>query len=221
MILIPESGCGVVKLHGHLGNAGIIVDDGSRDDSPEIAASLVAEFDNIHFERQETNQGKGAALRKGFALSTGDIVLVQDADLEYDPKDYAKLLAPILDGRADVVFGSRFIGGETHRVLYFWHSIGNRFLTLLTNMLTDLNLSDMEAGYKVFRREIIQSIEIKENRFGFEPEITAKISHMNPQPSIYEVGIGYSGRTYADGKKVTWKDGVRAIYCILRYNLFR
>ena len=203
-----------------LGREIIIVDDGSKDGSAGIAGKLAAEHGEVLLLEHETNQGKGAALRTGFARASGDIVLIQDADLEYDPAEYPKLIAPILDGRADAVYGSRFIGGETHRVLYFWHSIGNRFLTLLANMMNDLSMSDMETCYKVFRREVIQAVDLKEDGFGFEPEITAKISRMKPRPSIYEVGIGYSGRTYDQGKKITWKDGVRAIYCILRYSLF-
>ena len=168
----------------------------------------------------DVNQGKGAALRTGFKHATGNIVLVQDADLEYSPSDYPKLLKPILDGRADAVFGSRFKGGEETRVLYFWHSIANGLLTLASNMFTDLNLTDMETCYKVFRTDIIRNIDIVENRFGFEPEITAKVARLMPRPRIYEVGISYSGRTYEEGKKIGWRDGVRALYCIIRYNLF-
>jgi len=167
------------------------------------------------------NRGKGAALRTGFEAARGDIVLVQDADLEYDPAEYPKLLGPLIDGRADVVYGSRFRGGESSRVLYFWHSAGNRLLTLLSNMFTDLNLTDMETCYKVFRREIVAQIAIREDRFGFEPEITAKIARLRPRPHIYEVGISYAGRTYEDGKKITWRDGVRALWCIVRYSLAR
>lgn len=199
----------------------ILVDDGSSDGSDVIARALAAKEPAIKAIVHETNRGKGAALRTGFAAATGDVILIQDADLEYNPSDYPKLLSPILDGRADVVYGSRFRGGEEGRVLYFWHSVGNNFLTLLSNILTNLNLSDMETGYKVFRREVIQPITIREDRFGFEPEITAKIARLPEQPRIYEVGISYSGRTYAEGKKINWQDGVRAIYCILRYNLFR
>jgi glycosyltransferase involved in cell wall biosynthesis len=199
----------------------IIVDDKSQDSSLEKAQALSEAHSEIKLVRHDVNQGKGAAMRSGFETATGDIVIVQDADLEYDPAEYPKLLAPILDGRADVVYGSRFIGGESHRVLYFWHRVGNRFLTLLSNMMTDINLTDMETCYKVFRREFLDRITLNEPRFGFDPEITAKISHLKPAPRIYEVGIGYSGRTYEEGKKIGWRDGVRVILCIIRYNLFR
>ena len=201
----------------------ILVDDYSNDGSRERVQSL-GEQPNVRAVLHDYNQGKGAALRSGFAAAAGDVVLIQDADLEYDPNDYPKLLGPIVENDADVVYGSRFAGGETHRVLYFWHSVGNRFLTLLSNMMTNLNLTDMEVCYKVFRREIIQSIDLKENRFGFEPEVTARLARFRkPDGSrlkIFEVGISYAGRTYEEGKKIGWRDGVRAIWCIIRYNLF-
>ena len=201
----------------------ILVDDYSNDGSRERVQSL-GEQPNVRAVLHDYNQGKGAALRSGFAAATGDVVLIQDADLEYDPNDYPKLLGPIVENHADVVYGSRFAGGETHRVLYFWPSVGNRFLTLLSNMMTNLNLTDMEVCYKVFRREIIQSIDLKENRFGFEPEVTARLARFRkPDGSrlkIFEVGISYAGRTYDEGKKIGWRDGVRAIWCIIRYNLF-
>lgn len=196
----------------------IIVDDCSVDGTRDILRSEIAPLvDRIFYH--ETNQGKGAALRTGFAAATGDVVIVQDADLEYDPDEYSRLLKPIADGRADVVFGSRFAGGEAHRVVYFWHMVGNKLLTLLSNMFTNLNLTDMETCFKMFRREVIQQIRIEENRFGFEPEITAKVAKLG-RP-IYEVGITYSGRTYQEGKKIGWRDGVRAFWAILKYNLFR
>jgi len=197
----------------------IIVDDGSRDDSMSVAKALSERYLNLRILEHGVNQGKGAALRTGFQAATGDIVLVQDADLEYSPSDYPRLLAPILDNRADVVYGSRFRSGSEMRVLYFWHNVTNNLLTLLSNMMTNLNLTDMETCYKVFRREVIQAITIQEDRFGFEPEITAKIARLPVQPRIYEVGISYSGRTYSEGKKITWKDGIRAVWCIFRYNL--
>jgi glycosyltransferase involved in cell wall biosynthesis len=203
--------CGITDLEI------IVVDDCSTDGTADLLRSeLGREIDQVIF--QPHNQGKGAALRAGFAAATGEIILVQDADLEYDPKDYANLLEPIISGNADAVFGSRFMGGRPHRVLYFWHMIGNKFLTLLSNMFTNLNLTDVETGYKAFRAELVKRLELKEDRFGFEPEITAKLAKARCR--IYEVGISYSGRTYKEGKKVNWKDGFRAIYAIVRYNLF-
>jgi glycosyltransferase involved in cell wall biosynthesis len=197
----------------------VVVDDGSSDGTYEILERLKARGWVDCLERHEANRGKGAALRTGFRQATGDIVIVQDADLEYDPREFPMLVQPILDRKADVVYGSRFVGHQPHRVLYFWHRAGNGFLTLLSNMLTNLNLTDMETCYKVFKRSVIDRISIEEERFGFEAEITAKIARMDC--AIYEVGIAYYGRTYAEGKKIGWKDGVRAIYCILKYNLFR
>ena len=195
----------------------IIVDDYSSDGTRDILRERIAsQVDKVIYH--ERNQGKGAALRTGFKSATGDVVVVQDADLEYDPQEYPKLMEPILRDKADVVFGSRFMGGEPHRVVYFWHCVGNRFLTLFSNMLTNINLTDMETCYKMFRREVIQSITIEEDRFGFEPEITAKVARGRYR--IYEVGISYYGRTYAEGKKIGWRDGFRAIYAIVRYNLF-
>ena len=196
----------------------VIVDDCSKDGTRDKLAAI-AKLPGVRVLYHDVNQGKGAALRTGFAAATGDLVLVQDADLEYDPQEYPTLLAPILSGKADVVFGSRFVGGDSHRVLYFWHSLGNRFLTLFSNMMTNLNLTDMETCYKVFRRDLLQKITIRENRFGFEPEITAKVAKLKCR--IYEVGISYAGRTYEEGKKIGWKDGIRALWCILKYNLSR
>lgn len=197
----------------------IVVDDYSRDGTREKLKNEIETSGNVDkIIYHDVNQGKGAALRSGIAAATGDIVIIQDADLEYDPNEYPKLIQPILDNKADVVFGSRFSGSDAHRVLYYWHRVGNGFLTFLSNMFTNLNLTDMETCYKAFRREIIQGIVIEENRFGFEPEITAKVAKLNCR--IYEVGISYSGRTYAEGKKINWRDGVRAIYCIVKYNIF-
>jgi glycosyltransferase involved in cell wall biosynthesis len=196
----------------------IVVDDCSRDGTRDLLqGALRTKIDRLVMH--DKNQGKGAALRTGIAHATGDLVIIQDADLEYDPNQYPRILAPIVEDRADVVFGSRFMGAEPHRVLYYWHRMGNGVLTLLSNMFTNLNLTDMETCYKAFRREIIQKIKIEENRFGFEPEITAKVARMGVR--IFEVGISYYGRTYAEGKKISYKDGFRAIYCILKYNLFR
>ncbi len=194
----------------------ILVDDGSKDGSRELLAKLEGHPD-VRVLYHAVNQGKGAAIRTGVAAATRDLVVIQDADLEYDPQELPLLMRPIEEGKADVVYGSRFSGGEAHRVLYFWHSVGNKFLTLLSNAFTNLNLTDMETCYKMFRREIIQSIRIEESRFGMEPELTAKIARKGCR--IYEVGISYSGRTYEEGKKIGWKDGFRAIWCILKYNL--
>jgi glycosyltransferase involved in cell wall biosynthesis len=197
----------------------VIVDDCSQDKTPALLDGIVSEHadGSIRVFHHETNQGKGAALRTGFEQAKGDILLVQDADLEYDPKDYHRLLTPILDGRADVVYGSRFIG-EVHRVLYYWHYLGNRFLTTMSNMFTNLNLTDMEVCYKVFKREALEGIRIRSDRFGFEPEITAKIARRRLR--IYEVPVSYSGRDYSEGKKIGWKDGVKALWCILWFSLF-
>jgi glycosyltransferase involved in cell wall biosynthesis len=196
----------------------IIVDDCSTDGTREkLKSDLEKGIDKVIYH--DTNRGKGAALRTGIKAATGDIIIIQDTDLEYDPSEYPRLIGPIIDGKADVVYGSRFLGDEPHRVLYFWHRVGNGILTLFSNMCTNLNLTDMETCYKAFRREIIQSIEIEEDRFGFEPEFTAKIARRKLR--IYEVGISYHGRTYEEGKKINWKDGLKAFYCIMKYNFFR
>lgn len=199
----------------------IVVDDASKDKTTTEVEQYMASHPGqpIQLLLSRPNKGKGYVIRQGIQHAKGDYVLVQDADYEYDPRDYPKLLSPVLDGMADVVYGSRFMGGDPHRILFFWHSIGNKFLTFVSNMFTNLNLTDMESGYKLFRRDIIQSIVLKENRFGFEPEVTAKIARI-PGIRIYEVGISYYGRTYAEGKKINWKDGFRAIWCVIKYNVF-
>ena len=195
----------------------VIVDDFSSDNTRNILSNISDKVDKVIYH--DKNMGKGAALRSGFKSVTGDVVIIQDADLEYDPDEYPILLGPILNDKADVVYGSRFMGGRPHRILYFWHMVGNKILTLFSNMFTNLNLTDMETCYKVFNREIIDQIEIEENRFGFEPEITAKVAKLNCR--IYEVGISYYGRTYQEGKKINWKDGFRALYAIIKYNLLK
>jgi len=208
-----------VELHTGISKEVIIINDGSDDGTKNIIKGF--DDENTIIIDKERNSGKGACIRLGLEKASGDIILIQDADLEYDPNEYPKLLDPIISGKAEVVYGSRFKGGEAHRILYYWHSLGNKFLTFFSNILTDLNLSDMECCYKVFRREIIQQINLVENRFGFEPEVTAKLAKLSKKDKcrIYEVGVSYSGRTYKEGKKINWKDGLAAIKCILKYNL--
>lgn len=208
-----------VKLPDGVERELIIIDDGSKDGTRDKLASLPAQPDT-RVIMHERNAGKGAALHTGFAAATGDFVIVQDADFEYDPAEIPRLLKPVLEGNADVVFGSRFISGESRRVLYFWHSVINRYLTTLCNMFANLNLSDMEVCYKLIRRDLLSKIRFKEKRFGFEPEVTIKLARLKPKPRFYEVGISYAGRTYAEGKKIGMKDGFRALWCILRYGLF-
>jgi glycosyltransferase involved in cell wall biosynthesis len=210
-----------VKLIGELQKEVIIVNDCSKDHTEKAIQKYIAENTdiNVQYFKHETNKGKGAALHTGISKAKGNYLIIQDADLEYDPQEYNILLRPIIDDVADVVYGSRFMGGNAHRILFFWHSIGNKFLTFFSNVLTNLNLTDMETCYKLFRSDIIKGLELKENRFGFEPEVTAKIARV-PKIRIYEVGISYYGRTYDEGKKINWKDGFRAIYCILKYNIW-
>jgi glycosyltransferase involved in cell wall biosynthesis len=210
-----------VQLNQDISKEIILVNDCSKDDTEQAINQYQRNNPdvNIQYHKHEVNMGKGAALHTGIRLATGDFVIIQDADLEYDPEEYNILLKPLITGFADVVYGSRFMGGKPHRILFFWHTIGNKFLTALSNALTNLNLTDMETCYKVFRRDIIQNLPLKEKRFGFEPEVTARISRI-PKIRIYEVGISYYGRTYEEGKKIGWKDGFRAINCILKYNIF-
>jgi len=210
-----------VKLGQHLEKEILVVNDDSTDTTQEIVENFINTYpsENIRLLNQSENLGKGAAVHRGIKEASGDFIVIQDADTEYDPREYAVLLQPVIEGFADVVYGSRFVGGESHRILFFWHSLGNKLLTNLSNMFTNLNLTDMETGYKLFRAEPLKSLLLKENRFGFEPEVTAKIARIHGI-RIYEVGISYYGRTYHEGKKVNWKDGLRAIYCIFKYNLF-
>lgn len=211
-----------VTLRNNISKEIIIVNDCSKDGTSRAIENYFQAHPDVDYKlcNHEVNKGKGAAIHTGIKKAMGDYVIIQDADLEYDPQEYNTLIQPVIDGFADVVFGSRFVGGNPHRILFFWHSIGNKFLTFLSNMFTNLNITDMETCYKLFRRDIIQGIELKENRFGFEPEVTAKIARIKGV-RIYEVGISYYGRTFEEGKKIGWKDGFRAIYCILKYNIFR
>lgn len=211
-----------IELIGGIEKEFVIVDDASSDNSVSLIEEYIRQNPtlNIQFYRQSKNFGKGAALHRAIKESKGEFIIIQDADLEYDPREYNSLLKPVLEGRADIVYGSRFMGGNPHRVLFFWHSIGNRFLTTLSNALTNLNLTDMETCYKLMKADYVKSLNLKEKRFGFEPEVTAKLSRLK-NVRFYEVGISYHGRTYEEGKKIGWKDGIRAIYCILKYNLFR
>ena len=211
-----------LRLTNDIGKEIILVNDCSSDDSSAVIGHYAAQYPalNLRLLQHAVNQGKGAALHTGIRAATGDYLIVQDADLEYDPEEYNLLIKPVLRGFADVVYGSRFMGGRPHRILFFWHSLANQFLTFLSNMFTDLNLTDMETCYKLFRRDLVQGLALREKRFGFEPEVTAKVARV-PGVRIYEVGISYYGRTYAEGKKIGWRDGVRAVYCILKYGLLR
>lgn len=209
-----------LKLHFPIEKELVIINDCSTDSTKEVIEDFIEQNPevNIILYNQEENQGKGAALHKAIELAKGDLVVIQDADLEYDPEEYNLLLKPFIDGKADVVYGSRFMGGNAHRILFFWHSIGNKFLTVLSNAFTNLNLTDMETGYKMFKAEVIKDLDLQEKRFGFEPEVTAKICRI-PGIRIYEVGISYYGRTYDEGKKINWKDGIRALWCVFKYNI--